>query len=242
MADNDPQGTPQEQDKLLQLQVAAGDFLVRAGKYVAWVVGAGLLVLLVYGLFSTWQRHRRVSEFDAISQVDFLMPRAAPMAAYGLAPRDDLSDAARVADLEEGARRYAAAAADAHGAAAALGWLRTADTYDRLGRAEDRTEALRKGAAARVGGIGGYSLDNAYARALADQGKLDEAAAHLRDAAGRHTGFLAEQCLVALANIQAQSGKAEDARATIAELRSRFPTSPRKDAVAEIEAQLGAGG
>jgi tetratricopeptide (TPR) repeat protein len=242
LADQPPQGTPPEQDKLLQLQVAAGDLLVRGGKYVAWVVGAGLLVTLVYGLVTSWQSHRRRAEFDAVSQVDFLMPRPDPVAAYGLAPRDDLADPARVADLEEGARRYQAAAEAGHGAAAALAWLRVADTYDRLGRPEARLDALAKGAAADPGGLGGFSLDSAYAQGLADSGKLDEAVAHMRAAAGRHRGFFAEQCLVSLAKLQVQAGQSEEARATLAEVRSRFPSSPRKDALAELDAQLGAVG
>lgn len=240
---NDETSAPrQEQDQLLRLQVAISDILLGYWKYAGYALAAVLVVALVYGLGSSWLENRSKSEYAAISKVDFLMPKPDQLGVYGLGPKDDPNDAKRMADLAEGARRYSAIASTAHGSAAVYAWLRAADAYERGGKKDDRLAALKSAADLKAGGLPGFTADAAYASALQDAGRTDDALAYYRDMSGRNKDFYAEQSLILLATAQFDAGKADDAKKTIEEFHARFATSANAAQVAALAARIGSGG
>lgn len=230
--------TPQaDTDFLFRLQVGVTEFLLRYSKYGGYVLIVVLVGAAGYAGWSKWKNYREESEFGAIADVDFRMPKPEALSAYGLGPRDDKSDAARMANLEEGAKRFEAAAANAHGTAAVYGYLKAADAYDRAGKAAERLAALQKAANLKVGDAPGFAADSAYAGALADAGKADDAVAWYRGMTSRYTGFYHAQTLAELARRQVDAGKTDDAKATIAELKTAHPDEV--ELAASLEALLG---
>lgn len=239
---------PAEADQLFRLQVAIADFLFGNARYIGGLVALGLLGTLVWGLWDSWAKSKAEEDFGAIADIDFRMPKVDELARLGLAPMDDPADATRMANVEEGAKRYEAAAAEASGTAAVYGWLKAAEAWQRRGDAEKARLALEKAHALGAGDLPGFTATSAYATALANADRLEEAIGVLRDATTRFDGLLAEEILIQLATVQMAAGKVADARAVAEEFRTRFPDSPRREridaAVAEEKgaAPAGAGG
>lgn len=213
----------QDTDVLFKLQVEITEFFLKNAKYGVYVAVAALLGAAGWGGYSSWRESRIEKQFESIAAVDFLMPQPDPMSEYGLAPRDDKSDAARMANLEEGARRFEAAAKGCTGSAATYGWLKAADAWDRAGKADARLAALKAATETGATDLPAYAADMAYAGALVDAGKTDEALAHYRAAVGRQKGFYAAQALGELARAQVAAGKSAEAKATIEELKAAHP-------------------
>ncbi|MDP2306713.1 MAG: hypothetical protein Q8P18_11880 [Pseudomonadota bacterium] len=233
---------PVEQDQLFRLQMAASDFLLGNAKYFGYLVGLVLLGTLVYGVTTSWLAAREAEEFAAIARIDFKMPKVEQLAQFGLAPMDDKADTTRMANVEEGARRYTAAGDEAHGAAAVYAYLKAADTWERVDKPDQALLALQKASEIGAKDLPGYTAGAAYAAALIDAGKTDEALTLYRDMAGRLDGFYAERSLILLANAQIAAGRQADAKLVIAEFKQRFPQSPRIAEVAALEARAGSAG
>jgi tetratricopeptide (TPR) repeat protein len=233
---------PPEQDTLFRLQMAASDFILGNAKYVGYIVALALVGSLVYGGVTSWTAAREAEEFAAISRIDHKMPKVEELARFGLAPMDDKTDATRMANVEEGARRYSATADDAHGAAAVYAYLRAAETWERVDKADEAMSALKKASEVGAKDLPGFAADAAYTAALLDAGKTDEALALYRDMANRHEGFFAERSLLLLADAQIGAGRQADAKIAIEEFRKRFPQSPRAAEVGALEARAGSAG
>ncbi len=233
---------PPEQDALFRLQMAASDFILGNAKYLGYIVGLVLLGTLIYGATSSWLASREAEEYAAISRIDFKMPKVEDLAKFGLAPMDDKTDAARMSNVEEGARRYAAAGDEAHGAAAVYAYLKAADAWERVDKPDEALAVLEKASKIGAKDLPGYTAGAAYAAALIDAGKTDEALQVYRDMAGRLEGFFAERSLLALADAQIAAGRQADAKLVIAEFRQRFPQSPRASEVAALELRAGSAG
>lgn len=234
-----PPSFSEEPDALFRLRLAVVDFIQDNVKNIGYVVGAGLLVALVYGLWDSWHKGRAEAEFETIGFVDFKMPKAAQFSEYGIVPADDPSDSTRLANVEKGAELYESAAKEAHGAAAVYAWLRAAETWRRLGKEDRRLGALKAAFDVNAGDLPSYTAAQTYAGALVDGGKLDEAIAVLQAESLRHTDFYGEQILIQLAQTQIQAGKAADAQATIATFQQKYPSSPR---TGRLSSFLAAGG
>ncbi len=237
-----PASPPQETDTLFRLQMAASDFILGNVKYVGAAVGVLLLATLVYGLTASWLSSREAEEFAAIAAVDHKMPKVDPLAQFGLAAMDDKTDAARMANVEEGARRYLAAGEESHGAAAVYAYLKAAETFARVDKKNERTAALEKASQVGAKDLAGYTADAALAGAWIDAGRVDDALGLYRDMAGRLQGFYAERSLILLAEAQVAAGKSTEARLVIDEFKLRFPTSPRTGDLAAIEQRIASGG
>jgi tetratricopeptide (TPR) repeat protein len=233
---------PVEQDQLFRLQMAFSDFLLGNAKYFGYLVGLLLLGTLVYGGVTSWLTSREAEEFASISRIDFKMPKVEQLAQFGLAPMDDKTDAARMANVEEGARRYTAVGDEAHGAAAVYAYLKAADAWERVDKPDQVMIVLQKASEVGAKDLPGYTAGAAYAAALIDAGKTDEALALYRDMAGRFEGFYAERSLILLADAQIAAGRQADAKLVIAEFKQRFPQSPRTGEVAALEARAGSAG
>ena len=240
-----PQGgeaAPPEKDSLFRIQMALSDVVLGYWRHFAYAIGVLLLCVLAYGAYDAVMVSRAKEEFRAVADIDWRMPKVDDMAKYGFAPLDDPNDAKRMSDLAEGASRYGTVAADAHGAAAVMAWMRSADAWSRAGNTGEARAALEKASALRVGGLPGFSADAACAAARADVGDTEGAMTLYRDMAGRYEGFLAEESLLKLARAQMDAGKTDDAKRTIDEFRTRFPDSPRGDVLAGMGAASGSGG
>lgn len=231
-----------EQDQLFRLQMAASDFLLGNAKYFAYLVGLLLLGTLIYGATTSWLASREAEEFASISRIDFKMPKVEQLAQYGLAPMDDKADSARMANVEEGARRYTAVGDDAHGAAAVYAYLKAADAWERVDKPDQALLALQRASEVGAKDLPGYTAGAAYAAALLDAGTTEEALSLYRDMAGRLEGFYAERSLLLLAEAQIAAGRHADAKLVIAEFKQRFPQSPRLGEVSALEARAGSAG
>lgn len=234
-----PPSFSEEPDALFRLRLAVVDFFQDNLKNIGYLVGAGLLVALAYGLWDSWHKGRAEAEFETIGFVDFKMPKAAQFSEYGIVPADDPTDSTRLANVEKGAELYENAAREAHGAAAVYAWLRAGETWKRLDKADRRLAALKAAFDVNAGDLPSYTAALAYSGALVDAGKTDEAIAVLQAEALRHDDFYGEQVLIQLAQTQLQAGKAQDAQATIATFQQKYPSSPR---ASRLNTFLAAGG
>ncbi len=240
-------------DYVFRLQVALTNFTAKNGRFMAGLAGAGLAGVLVWGLWNVWTERSAAAEFGAIAAIDYRMPKLCPAGSHeetgfcfsdensrsltGVAG-DDLSDAGRKADLEEGARRFEAAAKDASGSAAVYGYLKAADAWRRAGNKDSQVAALKSAYAVGGGDMPGWTAGNAYATALIDAGKSDEALGVYRQLAGKTQGFYAQEALLTLASAQIDLGKNDDAKQTLTEFKTRFPAAPTDKANA-LEARAG---
>lgn len=237
-----PAGEPADQDVLFRLQMAASDFLLGHWQIGAWALLGIVVIAGVYGGVTSFRTSQMQEDYAAIAAIDFKMPKIDQMAQYGLAPIDDPSDTARLANVEAGADRYLAAADDARGAAAVYGYLKAADAYTRVGKKEQALAALQKASDLKAGDMPGFTADAALASALIDAGQGDRALALYREMVGRYAGFFSEQSLYRLASAQLDAGRTDDARATIQEFTTLFPGSPRAADWAELTSRAGSGG
>jgi tetratricopeptide (TPR) repeat protein len=229
----------EEPDALLQLRMQAADFLVNNLRFIGYLVGAGLLVALAWGLYDWWSTTRAEAEFYEAGVVDFKMPPPAQYSEYGIVPADDPSDLQRIANVTKGAELYEAAAREAHGAAAVYAWLQAASTWERLGKPDKRLEALKAAYELGAGDLPGYAAASAYAAALQDAQRGDVALGVLRDEAGKHSDFYGEELLLSLTQAQIAAGRPTEAQASIDEFKRKFPDSPRVSRLNEFLA-LGA--
>ena len=106
----------------------------------------------------------------------------------------------------------------------------------------EKLAALEKASKVGAKDLPGFTADAAYASALIDTGKTDEALQLYREMATRHEGFFAERSLILLAEAQIVAGRQADAKTVIAEFRQRFPTSARAAEVAALELRAGSAG
>jgi eukaryotic-like serine/threonine-protein kinase len=125
---------------------------------------------------------------------------------------------------------------DALGAVAALekataaevrftaGWLRLADAYQLLGRADDASTALERAAANLQGASPRLATEVQARRALLD-GDPGEAERLLAGLAARYPGDV--ELLVALATARGEGGKLDEARAALAKATALDPKHPR---------------
>jgi hypothetical protein len=241
-AAENPPPAPVEQDSLFRLQMAISDFVLGNAKYAGTLVGIILLGALIYGLTTSWLASREANEFAEVARIDFKMPKVEQMALYGLAPMDDKSDTARMATVEEGAKRYAAAGDASHGAAAVYAFLKSADAWERVGNTDEKLAVLAKANAVGASDLAGYTAGAAYASALLDAGKTDDGLQTLQGMTTRFKGFYAERSFLLLAEAQVAAGKAAEARATIEAFSKQFQDSPRAAEIAAIAQKLGNGG
>ena len=219
-------------DYIFRAQVAFTSFLPPNGRYIGGTAGVGLAGVLVWGLWTMWQERAATAQFADIAAVDYKMPKPDPMAQYGIGPADDPTDLGRTEDLKEGARRFEAAAKASSGSAAVYGYLKAAAAWERAGDGTARLAALKAASEVRAGDLPAWGASSAYAAALVDVDRSEEAIGVYRELAGSTQGFYAQQALLSLAATQLDLGKIEDAKHTIAEFKTLFPTAPMERVLA----------
>ncbi len=223
---------PQETDVLFKAQMAFADVALAYWKHAFGAVLVLLVGAFAYGQWKDHQRDVAKEQFDAIGKASASESDANSMALLAAPTPESL--AARAAAAEQ----LVGLAAASSGAAAVEAYLEAAEAYRESGKADARLDALAKAHAIGGEGVVGYGASSAYARALADAGRLDEAAAIWRARAGATAGFYAEQALLDLARAQLASDKKDEARRTVEEFKVRFG-STRAAAVTALESEVG---
>jgi hypothetical protein len=223
---------PPETDVLFKAQMAFADVALAYWKHAF----GGVLVLLVGAFaYGQWQDHQRAvakEQFDAIGKAAAAGVDTNPMALLAAPTPETL--AARAAAAEQ----LVVLAGTSQGAAAVEAYLEAAEAYRETGKADARLDALAKAHALGGEGVVAYGASSAYAHALVDSGKFDEAVAVWRARAGATGGFYAEQALLDLARAQLAADRKDEARRTVEEFKVRFGTT-RAAAVKALEEDLG---
>ncbi len=226
----------QQADLLFRAQMKVADLVLGYWKQGLGILAVLLAGSLVVGLVSNHLRDSKRATSAALARVDAEIPPIDPLSMYGVAPADDLTDAARVSSLETAARAYEAAAAEGTGPGVIEAWVRAGETWLRLGRTDDAIRAFQAGVDEGGKDVFRYAPGNRLAVLLADTGRHDEAEAIYRKMATKLDGYLAEQALIDLMTLQASAGRVDAVRRSAAEFRARFTKSPRLDQVSAIEA------
>ncbi len=246
MATNHPEPpiTPadQEADLFFKIQMQLAHWVYGYWKQGLAAIALVLFLTLVIGQTATWLRDKQREGSAALAAVERSLPEPSPMAQYGLEPLDDLTDPEHVATLEKAAESYEGVAADSHRLASAEAWLRAGNTWARAGNSERASAAYQKAYSADPGGIYTYAAGNRLAFIHLQAGRLDEASDLYRELATGMDGYLAEQALIDLMNVELDSGDTESIKRLGAEFRARFAESPRLEQVTAIEVEASGAG
>jgi len=227
-----------EVDVLFRTEMHVRNFVLGYWKHALSALGVFLLGALVLGLYRSYIEGAVRESSAAISDIDQGLPQPDQAALYGLAPVDDISDPEIAQALTDAAGGYEEIANGAIKAASAEAWLKAADTWRRAGddaRARAAYEVLLERGA---GGLFTAAARNGLAALDLEAGDAAAAAAHLRALADDDQGILAERALLDMARSEIAQGNRDKARELIAELRLRFPKSPRAADAAALEAEL----
>lgn len=230
MADEEKRTLPGEEeevDYLFQARMSLFKWFSSNWKGFAAIAAVVLLGALAYNVYDSVTTSRAKDGAAAIHAVDSKMPKIEPMARMGILPIDDLNDANRVANLEEGARRYMAAGDDTGGSPAAQAYLKAGDTYQRLGKSEQAKAAYEAAQSAYDKGVLGFASRTALAAMALDAGDSAAALAQYQTLADREDGLLAEQALIYQASVYQDMGDDVQLQATFDAFNARFPSSPR---------------
>lgn len=236
--------TPSEQeaDVLFRLQMKLAHLFLGYWKQGLIVLGVILLGSLFFGLGQGAVRDARRDASSEIASVVDKLPAADPLAAYGLAAPDDLTDQARVTALTQSAESFETIGQGRSGVSGARAWLRAGDTWLRLGNKDRALAAFEKAYAKKDIDILGYAAGNHIANIALEKGDKARAAQVLRDLATSQKGIYAEKALIDLMEIQISNSESDAAKKTAAEFKARFSKSPRLEQVALLEAKASVSG
>lgn len=228
----------EEQDILFRAQMGVVDFVLGNWRRGVALVGVILVIALVYGLYTGHVRETQQGWQAELGAVDRKLPEPDPLSRYGLAPADDPKDAARMKSLEDAAREYEAIGAQANGAAAAMAWLRAAETWNRAHKADEAALAYEKANAVGASGMLGYAALTGLANSKASKGDVDGAAALYKAASAKGTDFAVQRALLDLGLLYESAGRKEDAARVFEEFNTRFADSTLAEDVAAASGRL----
>ena len=236
---HDEEYDEEEEDFLFKLQMQIANAF-----YGYWKHGIGLacIVLAVTFFYGTYQNNSLEKQKETQSEIDAIsrkMPEPSQLYFVGMGGMDDLTDPNRVAELEEGARRFEVVAKNGTGTGAGMAWIEAAKAWDRAGNRDSARSAYAEAHGIGMEGITGWTAAFGLAQAHDDAGDLDAAAAILRLQADSEEGFVAEYALFALANMYADGDRVADARTAYQEFATRHPDSSYAQMVTASLARLG---
>lgn len=236
------QARPQETDVLFKLQLQFTDFVANNWRYGLGIVGAVALGVLAYNGWHAWRTSSLQADYGAIGDVDFRMPKLDRYAELGLGKGDDPADTERMANLEEGAKRFEAAAAEASGAARIYGYIKAAEAWKRRGDKEKTLAALRLATEVDNKELPGFTAHAALAGALLNSGQTDAGLEqHKKMTELFIDDFFGPEAWLQYARALLAAGQADAARAAVSSLESKYPNVTRTE-LAELKAKLGGNG
>ena len=227
----------QEADFLFRLQMGIYNFFAGYWRHLLGLLGVFLVGALVFSLYLDYSRDAQRDQQAALAEITRRMPRPDPMAAFTGQPADDPSDTERMANLQEGARRYEAVAQEGSGTAAVMAWSLAAETWERAGESEKALAALEAAHALSADGVVGWSITARLADRRAAAGDVDGAVALYKDAAAGE-GIIAEQASLSLALLYEGAGRRDEATALLQTFLETHPESPLLPTAAEALGRL----
>ena len=228
----------EQPDEFMEVGGTIVDWVLANGKMVGGVVGAVLVILLIWGLVQKLDHSGRENASAALYEAEKLLPGA-----DALSPRlgpitlsSDASDeelAARTADAVVALDTVIAE----HGRTpqANVARLDAGGALFRVGKYEEALVYFAEAARAK-GAVGTFAL-GAKAATLESLERWDEAATEYRTLRGRTSGPMKEQATIDLARVHESQGDFAGARTLYGEFEGEFPDSLRLD---EIQAKAAA--
>lgn len=227
-------GDPSEGDTdfLFRTQMGVYNFFAGYWKQLLGLLGIFLLIALGASLYLDYSRDQQRALQAQIAEIERKMPQPDPMALMLGQPADDPNDEDRMANLQEGARRYEAVAQAGSGTGGVMAWLYAADAWKRAGDTERMTAALQQAHDAGATGSVGWSAAARLANAKATAGDVDGAVS-LLEGFSSGEGFVAQHASLEMGLMLEAAGRAEEASTKLQGLMERFPDSPLAPQVAE---------
>ncbi|MFM2161456.1 MAG: hypothetical protein RLZZ383_968 [Pseudomonadota bacterium] len=218
-------------------EMAVSNFVLGYWKPMVGVVVAGLVGTLVYGLWSNEQQAQQRTITGEIADV---------IATQGLdlqtlAQQKALSNAEKPFDGSKAATAAAsilAIAEKASGVAAYEGAMKAAEFARFGGDAATRRAALDLAQQRATDPVFQLAAAGAIATLDVEEGKGADAVTRF-DALRADKGFVGRRAALELASVQEALGRVEEAKATLADLVSRWPDAPEKVDVDARLARLG---
>ena len=216
-----------------RFEMAATNLLLGYWKHGIAVVVVGLLAVLVWGQYQSWQETQQRGFSNQIVEVTRKL--AAPIP---LLPDEIGKGAVQRTDLMAPADALAAIGTAATGAGSAEAWLKAAELYRLAGNAERQRAALDA-----VDGQGrvdvlGYAAASSLANLDLEQGKDAEAIARLESLQTRFDGILGQSAALDLGLALTHLGRKDEARRVYAAFETRWPAAPQLEEVRTRSANL----
>lgn len=227
-------GDPQEQetDLLFRAQMGVYNFFMRSWQQLLAVLVLFLAGVLVYSLYSDYQRDQQRDWQAEIAAVTRKMPEDNPLAALtgGL-------DAQTIAQYKEGARRYEKVAQESQGTASVTAWALAASAWETAGEQEAAMKALQAVLDQEPDGVMAWSAASQLANLKSNSGDIDGALALYQQYA-QGEGFIAQHALLEQAILLEAQGRSGEALQLLQQSEAKFQESNLEPQAAEVIQRL----
>lgn len=230
-AEGDLLGEGEDQDVLFKGQMALANFFLGYWKHGLGLAAVVLVISLFYGLYSNRSRDAQRELQAGIARIERALPTDERAIPFG--PLDDPADTERTDKLVKGAQAFEKVAEGGQGVGSTMAWIRAAEVWKRAGRPEDAARAWQKANESEAPGMVGWAAASGLAGALADAGKVDEAAALYRTFADTGVGAIGEHALFQLGSLYLDAGRKDESIAAFTEFTQKYPESMLASLVAE---------
>lgn len=206
-----PEFDENEEDVLLQTQMKIYNFLMGNWKKGLVVVGVGLVVILVRGLYF---EHVQDTQRGYQSEIELLradLPEPNPMSVYGLVPQDNPNDMKRMEKLRNIATSLESVASKSEGSAQWFAWMEAAKAWHRANEMDAEIAALQKAIESSTDDVFRSSTTLKLANRYAESEKMDEAVSTLEAFVATNPAVGKEQAQLNLALIFDELGNKEKA-------------------------------
>lgn len=225
-----------EEDVLFKTQMRVLNLLLGHWKTGLTGIAVVLLSVLGVGQYQNAQVEGQRTFQAQIADVDKRMPIATVEERFGLTATG-LTEEVK-ANVEEGARRYEAIAAEATGTSAVAAWLKAGAAWKRAGDSEKGLAAFASAHSIGATGLVGWSAGSQYASSQADAGDVAGAISTLESVRLMVSGLEADQVELAIAMLREESGDTAAAKAAYQAFVSANPTSVLLEQAADGIARL----
>jgi hypothetical protein len=229
-----------EEDVLFKTQMRVLNALLGHWKIGLAIVGVVLLSVLVFGEYDSYIVNQQRGYQGQIADIDRRMPEAGPAERFLGGAGEGLTPEVK-ANVEEGARRYEAVAANAVGTGATMAWIRAGGAWERAGDQDKARKAFEGAHAVGSTGVVGWSAANQFSAAQAGAGDADGAIATLKSLSGKVTGLMAAQIEMGIATTLEDAGRTSESKAAFEAFLVAHPQSILVEQAKDGIRRLGAG-